>query len=77
MQCLVFGTVSIQKITLQTGGNQDIGFKNPTSPVFRVGWHAPLIRVNFIRSKKLKYIQLKLNILYLKKYLKKITNIMS
>ena len=49
-----FGTVSMQKRTVPKPGHGGVGlkkptvvgFKNATSPAFRVNWHAMPIRVN-------------------------------
>ena len=49
-----FGTVSMQKRTVPKPGHGGVGlkkptvvgFKNTTSPAFRVNWHAMPIRVN-------------------------------
>ena len=55
-QCPSFDTVSIQKRTITKLGQWGVGFKRPTalgfkiptSQAFRVGWHAPTIRVKGI-----------------------------
>ena len=40
-----FGTVSYQNKTIPGARHRGVGFENPTSPTFRVGWHALLISV--------------------------------
>ena len=58
--CLFYFTLLQYNITIPSIGHQgvrfkhptEVGFKNPSSPAFRVGWHALLIRVKYSVEKK-------------------------